>query len=274
MSNWSFKLDTISALNQTELEVKNAMNGGKFSEDFRNATGLKESDAANLTPDQRMKAAGKFADYIIGETHATALSAQRAGIMQNAAGRFWATFKAEPIKAAEAWRRSIMQAYRNPTSANVKKAIKTSIFYGIAEPIAFYMLDYGWAEAMRRKRKPSFLASVALTMSNYALGVGDFVRGVVDRLEYGLFATHTGLNVSGQAIGVSADAIYNAVEMARKKGDAQRKAKEQFWDSMATLGLTSMDIPYQFPRTVVQGLHRWIPEVPGSVKDVKRMFEK
>jgi hypothetical protein len=258
-SNWSFKLDTIAAHNGAAFEFREAEKGGKFTDDFRAATGLKESDVAALTPEQKLQAGGKFADYIIGETHATALSAQRAGVMKNPVTRFMTTFKSEPIKAFEAWRRSIMQAHRNPSPSNTAKAIKSTLFYFMAEPLAFFALDYGWNALLDRKNKkgkpmrPNFAASAVMTYANYILGVGDVAQGIVDRIEYGSFAS--GGNVSGQAIGIASDAVYNLIKLSTEKNIAQRKKyTDAFWKSAATIGLASMDIPYRAPSVIVDSL--------------------
>ena len=111
-SLFSFKADTMAAWHGTQAEFETALRGGSFTDDFRAATGLKEEQVPQLINDKNkmFEAAGKYADYIIGESHATSYVGQRAGLLQTPIGKFAGIFKSEPMKALEQWSRALMQA--------------------------------------------------------------------------------------------------------------------------------------------------------------------
>ena len=112
-----------------------------MSEDFKNITGLKEGDVPGLSPADKTIAAGKFSDAIIGQTHASNIRGQEAGIQKFPVMRFLTKFKSEGIKGFEVVRRTMMQAHRNPTAQNIWKATRVTAFYAIGEGLMFYGLD-------------------------------------------------------------------------------------------------------------------------------------
>jgi hypothetical protein len=267
LSNWSFKVDTMAALHFTEREVRNVMHGGQFTEDFKAATGFTEKDAPNLDNNviSRLKAAGRYADYIQQESHATSFSSQRAGLLQTPVGRLFGLFKAEALKASESMRRPFMQARRavqayklDPTEYNhrrsmmaISKAVKAGVFYLMAEPAAFYALDQGYATLMGYKHKPSPIVSGLLTLGSYVLGLGDVIRGIIDRIQYSSAATSTAINVAGQEIGYLSDGVIAVYHMAfNKKWSEREKAWGTFWNSILAVGLSAMDVGYQFPNAL------------------------
>ena len=258
----SFKIDTVVAKRQSEIEFANAEKGQPFSDDFKAATGLNERDAAGMSATDKLKAAGKFADYIIGETHATSLRGQQAGIQKWAPTRLLTKFKSEPIKAFEVVRRSIMQAHRNPTPGNIVKAVRVTTFYAAVEGAMFYGLDAAWnalfgskkgTQKQREQRAPKLLESEALTNANYLLGAGDVAQEVLSRTKY---PTAPAGNVAGQVGSLTAQMFTSLARMNNERATprARQTAQREFWDAIEDLGLGSMNMSIRTPRKIYRAL--------------------
>jgi hypothetical protein len=140
---FAYTLDGAAAIAHTEIEIARAKAGKPFlSDDFRNATGLDEEQARNLSPEDALKAAGRFGDAIKGQTHAGAAPGYRLGIQKNKIVGAIFQYKTEPFKGTESVVRSIISAHRNPTPFNVRKAIKTTLYYAVVEGAMMYGLDW------------------------------------------------------------------------------------------------------------------------------------
>ena len=138
----SYVMDTNLAEHEANRQFERAEAGKPFSDNFKSATGLKEEDVKNLTPEQKFEAAGKYADTIIGETHATNDPGHMIGLQKSAIGRnIFGKFQTESLKGGEQIRRTLMQAYRKPTVGNISRAAFTVSLYGLMEGAVFYGLD-------------------------------------------------------------------------------------------------------------------------------------
>ena len=138
----SYVMDTNLAEHEATRQFERAEVGKPFSDNFKSATGLNEADVKNLTPEQKFEAAGKYADTVIGETHATNDPGHMVGLQKSAIGRnIFGKFQTEPLKGGEQIRRTLMQAYRKPTFGNISRAAFTVTMYGLLEGVVFYGLD-------------------------------------------------------------------------------------------------------------------------------------
>jgi hypothetical protein len=246
----SYLIDVQSAKYHTQIEVQRAMEGKPFlSDDFRSAAGVSEeqmramNNGSGPTPGEQLTYAGRFGDMIIGETHASSIRGQQVGIQKFSATRLLTKFMTEPLKAFEVQRRVIMQAYRNPTAFNVYKAVKTMVFYTIAEGAAFFGLDTVWnimfgntagSFQSQEKRKPTLLEEEAKANLNYIPGVGQIVTGAMTQAKYP--NAYTG-NVGGQVGSTIQTSLVAIGQYLFAKSERQReRAGQALMDGMMDLG--------------------------------------
>jgi hypothetical protein len=153
-TDFAYNFDATLGRNQAAIEFRHAEQGKPMSDDFKNATGITEDmvrtpykAATDTTPQQglspadKIMAGGKFGDSIIGQTHASNIRGQEAGIQKYPVTRFITKFKSEGIKGFEVVRRTVMQAHRKPTAGNIWKATRVMAFYAVGEGLMFYGMD-------------------------------------------------------------------------------------------------------------------------------------
>lgn len=262
----SFLIDAHAAIQHSMIEFERAEQGKPFlSDGFRSATGLSEGDVAALTPGQRMSAAGKFADQVIGETHASSARGQEIGIQKSAPTRLLTKFQSEPMKAFENMRRALMDYQQNKSTFNLTKLVKTMTFYTVAEGVIFYGLDSVWNalfgslkgnQVQQEKRAPNLGEEEALANLNYVPVVGPIASGAITRTKFP--SAYTG-NVGGSVedlIGQTLDALAK-LHQGEKLNEMQRaNAMQKFVDGVTDIGLGVFGTSIKSPRSVARGIEQ------------------
>jgi hypothetical protein len=256
----AYTTDTLVAKNEAERQFRRAEEGKPFSEDFKSATGLDEGGVKSLTPEQKMEASRQFADYIIGETHASALTGQQAGIQKHAVTRYITKFKSEPIKAFELIRRSLMETKRNPTPSNYMKAAKTLVFYGLIEGAMFYGIDAAWfnltgnkkgSAKQVEKRTPNLLESEAKTNLDYVPIVGTAAADMIDAMK---FPNSPQLGAVETVAAMPVDTVQNIIKATDQHSSpaARQKAMQKAIDDSTDMLLSSMGASIRLPRSIIR----------------------
>lgn len=142
-SNFGFAFDATTSRYEAEYQFNRALKGKQMDADFKAVTGVSEDQVENLSPEAKMAAVGKYADSIIGETHAIQDPGYALGLQKTAIGRLITKFKTEPLKGFEQIRRQAMRFHRNKTAANAGKLFSAIAIYGAIEGALIYGINEG-----------------------------------------------------------------------------------------------------------------------------------
>jgi hypothetical protein len=143
-SNLGFVWDATAARHEAEYQFNRALRGKQMDSDFKAITGVTEDKVkGGLTPEEKLSAVGKYADNVIGESHAVNDPGYRIGLQKTAVGRLVTKFKTEPLKGFEQIRRLTMRFARNPNLSNAGKLFSALTIYAVLEGALIYGIDEG-----------------------------------------------------------------------------------------------------------------------------------
>ena len=273
---WASKTAIKFDMNAGKTQFLREMKDGHFSEKVMDATGLKDSDAAALKadPEQAMKAAIKYGQFVAQHGHATNLPELQSGMQRGGTfARLFTTFQSEPNANLNMLVRSFMDANTINTPGAWFRAAKTTAIVLALEPMIMasitnaVRLSRGQKSQMGVTTDSEGKKQIQVPWWDLAGDVGGLVYGGRDIL-FGLEeVVKTGVLKSGMLgtiLGQEADSVVTAVGLAirsltAKSGRARAKASAAMVDIVTWLIAGRMGgIPYKPVKSQVEGVIKGI----------------
>lgn len=253
-SKAAVKIDMNAGTTQFLREAKS----GHLTEKTFDATGIKdeELEALRADPEQLMKAAVKYGQFVAQHGHATNLPELQSAMQRGGTfSRLFTTFQSEPNANLNMLVRSFMDANSVNTPGAWFRAAKTTAIVLAVEPVIMASITAGIRKSRGQKAQAPWW-DLAADVSGLIYGGRDIAMGVEEVVRTGRLTS----SVFGTILGQEADSAVNAIGLAvrsltAKTGRARAKASAAMVDMVTWLIAGRMGgIPYKPVKSQIEGV--------------------
>ena len=255
---WASKIAIKFDMNAGKTQFLREVKAGHLTEKTADATGLKDSDleALKSDPEQAMKAAIKYGQFVAQHGHATNLPELQSGMQRGGTfSRLFTTFQSEPNANLNMLVRSFMDANTVNTPGAWFRAAKTTAIVLALEPAIMAGITRGVRASRGQKQQPPWW-DLAADVSGLVYGGRDIMMGLQQVITTGTLKA----GMLGTILGREADSAVTAVglairSLAAKSGRARSKASASMMDIVTWLIAGRMGgIPYRPIKSQVEGV--------------------
>ena len=235
------------------LQVLDEFKIGKLSPEVKMALDITEKDVLALSPEDKMKLAYKFADWVTERTQPMFSPEHRSSLSRGTAIEKLATqFSSFTNQALNLIRRVAREAHRTKDPKQYAKLMKTLFLLLVVNSAGVYAIDSIRDWMFKREKKKTYGEAILDSVASYFIFIRDIESSVVSKVKYGTFM---GYDVSLPIISAAnllSDTIANGVGFITDDTKSKRtKRANHFIDGAIELLLLSQGIPYKTPKKLV-----------------------
>jgi hypothetical protein len=257
---WQDKETVSAGMHGAVLQALDEFKTGRLSQEVQTATGLDPATVKNMTPEEKMGAAYKFADWVTERTQSMSLPEFQSTIQRGSAFAKMLTLFGSEQSAQLNLRRRVMNEAKKGTPGAYKRVAKAMAVTLIAEPLAEMMVNRMRDSAVGREQE-DLGKETAESLLNAMVGgypiVRDVERAAARKIIHGLASRSNSIVPIQQTFDATIDAINAAGEMAKAKGSyAKKRAALKLADAMAEATSLYVGLPYMPMKANVNTLMR------------------
>ena len=254
------------------LQVLDEFKEGKLSREPKIALNMEDSEIANLTPEDKMRLAYKFADYVTERTQPMFSPEHRSSLSRGSTVEKLATmFGSFTNQALNLTRRSYREAVRTGDKKAYTKLAKSLLTIFVLNTLGVMAIDDIRDKLYGRDGK-SFLGKILSLWSGYMFFVRDLASSVISKIERGTFLGYDVSLPISRVPELLSNSLANGVNALTEKDIKKRKkATINFIDDSLELAFMLSGIPYSTPKKLGKRVIMGAPVVDS--KEVKNFKE-
>jgi len=243
---------------------------GKLSKEVKEGLDLTDADIPNLTPEEKMKYAYEYGDYVTERSQPMFSPEHRSALSRGGPWvQLFTMFGSFTNQAYNLIRRSVAECSRTGSKESYSKLAKVLFLLLVVNTLGIMAIDWLRDELYQRKKqyRRSLWRGVLDNWAGYMFFVRDLEKAISSKIEKGPWYGYDVSLPINKVPELFVGAVSSGVGALIDKSAGQRKKKAlRFVDDSLSLWAMSKGIPYQTPKNLVQSGYKGFKKIERRKK--------